>query len=289
MYTLAMDEAQYAIEKAPFYLPIHVRMAEVMMLEGRVRQAINKFNNVAKTYRVRGENSRAASILVEVLEMAPLDENVRRNLIELLEGEERWEEAIDQYIELASTYRQLGNLDMARNTFVEAERITDSYDVPIEKVIAIKHQLADLNQLRMDTRRAQRVYEDILRLDPNDEKARKALIDINLQIGNQIEGIKLLDELLRAYAKRKQVKNILAVLQDLVHTFPSDSGLRSRLAAIFRQLGRLDEAVEQMDKLAELQLDAGLQDEACKTVTLIIKLNTPDADRYRDLLSRLGC
>ncbi|MEO1664490.1 MAG: tetratricopeptide repeat protein [Chloroflexota bacterium] len=289
MYTLAMDEAQYAIEKAPSYLPIHVRMAEVMMMEGRVRQAINKYNSVAKTYRVRGENSRAASILVEVLEMAPLDENVRRNLIELLENEERWDEALDQYIELATTYRQLGNLDMARNTFAEAERISDRYEVPVDKMVSIKHQMADIDQLRMDTRRAQRVFEDILRLDPDDEKARKALIDINLQIGNQIEGIKLLDELLRAYAKRKQVKNILAVLQELVRSFPDDSGLRSRLAAIFRQLGRTDEAVEQMDKLAELQLDAGLRDEACNTVRQIVKLNTPDADRYRELLESLGC
>ncbi|MEL7234927.1 MAG: tetratricopeptide repeat protein, partial [Chloroflexota bacterium] len=220
---------------------------------------------------------------------APLDENVRRNLIELLENEERWDEALDQYIELATTYRQLGNLDMARNTFAEAERISDRYEVPVDKMVSIKHQMADIDQLRMDTRRAQRVFEDILRLDPDDEKARKALIDINLQIGNQIEGIKLLDELLRAYAKRKQVKNILAVLQELVRSFPDDSGLRSRLAAIFRQLGRTDEAVEQMDKLAELQLDAGLRDEACNTVRQIVKLNTPDADRYRELLESLGC
>ncbi|MEM6283171.1 MAG: tetratricopeptide repeat protein, partial [Chloroflexota bacterium] len=195
MYTLAMDEAQYAIEKAPSYLPIHVRMAEVMMMEGRVRQAINKYNSVAKTYRVRGENSRAASILVEVLEMAPLDENVRRNLIELLENEERWDEALDQYVELATTYRQLGNLDMARNTFAEAERLSERYDIPVDKLVSIKHQMADIDQLKMDTRRAQRVFEDIMRLNPDDEKARKALIDINLQIGNQIEGIKLLDEL----------------------------------------------------------------------------------------------
>jgi tetratricopeptide (TPR) repeat protein len=289
LYLLAMDEAQYAIEKAPSYLPIHVRMAEVMMLEGRVRQAINKYNSVAKTYRVRGENGRAASILVEVLEKAPLDVDVRRNLIDLLEGEERWEEVLEQYIELAGTYRQLGNLEKARQTYVEVERITDHVDASTEKRVEIKYEIADIDQLRMDMRRAQRVYEDIIRMSPNDERARRSLVEINLQLGNKIEGIKQLDELLRAYAKRKQVKQIMGTLEGLVRAYPDDSGLRSRLAAIYRQLGRREEAVEQLDKLADLQLEADLIDDACETIRQIIRLKPPNTNKYIELLEQLGC
>lgn len=288
-YTLAMDEAQYAIEKAPSYLPVHVRMAEVMMVEGRVRQAINKYNAVAKTYRVRGENGRAASILFEVLEMAPLDIAVRRNLIELLEGEERIDESLDQYIELASTYRQMGNFDMARETYIEAERLAQQTDVDKAKVVKIKHAIADIDQLRLDMRRAQQVYEEIIKLDGGDERAHRSLVEINLQLGNQIQGIKQLDELLRLYAKRKQVKHILKLLQDLVRSYPDDTGLRSRLAAIYRQLGRVDEAVEQLDKLANLQLDSGLTDDACDTVRQIIKLNPPNVDQFKEALIKLGC
>lgn len=289
LYLLAMDEAQYAIEKAPSYLPIHVRMAEVMMLEGRVRQAINKYNSVAKTYRVRGENGRAASILVEVLEKAPLDVEVRRNLIELLEGEERWEEVLEQYVELAGTYRQLGNLEQARNTYVEVERIAERVETPTQKLVEIKHAIADIDQLRMDMRRAQRVYEDIIRVEPTDEKARRALIDINLQLGNKIEGIKQLDELLRAFAKRKQVKQILGTLESLTRSYPDDSGLRSRLAAIYRQLGRRDDAVEQLDKLADLQLEAGLTEDACETIRQIVRLKPPNTNKYIELLEQFGC
>ncbi len=289
LYTLATDEAQYAIEKAPSYLPIHVRMAEVMMLEGRLRQAISKYNTVAKTYRVRGETGRAASILVEVLDMAPLDVDVRRNLIDLLEEEDRLEEALDQYIELAGTYRQLGNLDSARTTYAEAERIAEQVNSTVEKRVLIKLQIADIDQLRMDLRRALRVYEEIVQLDPTDETARKALVDANLQLGNQIEGIKQLDELLRVYAKRKQVKSILTILQELVRLYPDDSGLRSRLAAIYRQLGRREEAVVQLDKLADLQLDAELTDDACDTIKQIVKMNPPGVEKYRELLKQLGC
>jgi tetratricopeptide (TPR) repeat protein len=289
LYTLALDEGQYAIEKAPTYLPIHVRMAEVMMLEGRVRQAINKYNVVAKTYRVRGENGRAASILFEVLETAPLDVDVRRNLIGLLEQEERSEEALDQYIELANTYRQLGNLDKGRGTYSEAERLAERVGAEPETRLRIKHALADIDQLRMDIRRAQRVYEEIIELDPTDEKARNALVEINLQMGNQIEGIRQLDDLLRLYSKRREVKSILKLLQSLVRAYPEDSGLRSRLAAIYRQLKRYDEAVEHLDKLANLQLDAGLTDDACSTISQIVKLNPPNVLEYQEALDKLGC
>jgi tetratricopeptide (TPR) repeat protein len=289
LFTLAMDEAQYAIEHAPSYLPIHVRMAEIMMAEGRVRQAITKYNTVAKTYRVRGENGRAASILFEVLEMAPLDLDVRANLIELLEEEERWEDTLEQYVELASTYRELGNLDQGRETYVAAEKLSQRVDVPSETIIRIKHAIADIDQLRMDIRRAQRVYEEIIEINNTDERARKGLVDINLQMGNQIEGIKQLDELLRLYAKRKQVKNILNLLQELVRHYPDDGGLRSRLAAFYRQLGRKEDAVEQLDKLANIQLDAGLTQDACETVKQIIGLNPPNVADFKEAYSKLGC
>jgi tetratricopeptide (TPR) repeat protein len=289
LYILALDEAQYAIEKSPTYLPIHVRMAEVMMLEGRVRQAINKYNMVAKTYRVRGENGRAASILFEVLETAPLDVDVRRNLVALLEEEERWDDSLDQYIELANTYRQLGNLDRGRDTYAEAERLADRVEADTSTRLRIKHAMADIDQLKMDIRRAQRVYEDIISLDPNDERARKSLVEINLQMGNQIEGIKQLDSLLRLYAKRKQVKEILKLLQSLVRTYPDDSGLRSRLAAIYRQLKRYGDEVEQLDKLADLQLDAGLTEDACNTIRQIVKRNPPNVNEYKEALQKLGC
>ncbi len=288
-FTLAMDEAQYAIERAPYYLPIHVRMAEIMMLEGRVRQAINKYNTVAKTYRYRGENGRAASILVEVLEKAPLDIDVRNNLINLLEDEGRTDEAIDQYIELGATYRQLGNMDKARRTFAAADRLGEDNDLPADKLIRIKHQIADIDQIRLNMRQAQRIYEDILQLNDSDERARKALVEVSLQLGNQMEGIKQLDELLRLYAKRKQVKNILKLLQGLVRSYPENTGLRSRLAAIYRQLGRTEDAVEQLDNLADLQLDAGLDEDACGTIRQIIKLDPPNVEDYKNALAELGC
>lgn len=288
LYTLAMDEAHRATEKSPMYLPVHVRMAEIMMKEGRIRQAINKYNTVARSYLVREENDRAATILQEVLEMAPLDVDVRINLIELLESEERWDEALANYINLAETYQQLGDFDQASDTFMASERLAQRLDAPTSKLVEIKHYIADIHQMRLNTRGAQKVYEEILTMDSDDEKSLRSLIEIYYTQGNQVEAIKSLDELLGVYAKKGQIDKIVSVLEELVTTNPTDAAVRQRLASIYRRRGQKKEAIEQLDALGELQLDAGLTQEAAKTIKQIIAMGPDRVDEYKRLLAQLG-
>lgn len=285
--TLAMDEAHRAVEFSPLYLPIHVRMAEIMMREGRVRNAISKYNYVARTYLARGEKERAASILTEVLEIAPLDISIRTSLIELLEGDERWEEALDHYVELARTYNKLGNYDQSRETFSIAEKMGKRVGAAADRMVVIKHNIAELDQMRLDMKRVQKTYEEIIEIAPDDERAYRALIDIYFTQGNQVEATRKLDLLLGVYARKKQVTRIVQVLEELVKQYGKDSGLRSRLAGIYRQLGRKEEAILQLDALGELQLEAGLHKDATNTIKQIIKLQPDNLDDYKRLLTQL--
>lgn len=289
LLTLAMDEAHRAIEFSASYLPIHIRMAEIMMREGRVRQAISKYNTVAKTYLVRGENDRAASILSEVLEMAPLDISLRKSLIELLETEQRWDEVLDQYVDLADTYHQLGDFELSRDTYSSAEKLAARVKASPEKVVRIKHRIADIDQMRLDIRKAMKTYEEIVQLAQDDERARRMLVDLNFRQGNQVEAVKRLDELLSMYAKKKQVNSIIKLLEEMVTLYPNDTGLRNRLATIFEQLGRKEDAIKHLDALGELQLEAGQHQDACNTLRRIIKLNPAGAEDYQRLVAQLGC
>ncbi len=288
LLTLAMDEAHRAVEFSPSYLPVHVRMAEIMVREGRLRNAVAKYNTIARTYLARGENDRAGLILSNVLEMAPLDISVRESLIELLEMEEKWDEALDQYIDLADTHHQLGNFDKSRETYVLAERIALRVNASPEKIVRIKHRIADIDQMRLDIRKAQKTYEEIIALDPNDERAHRMLVDINYRQSNQVEAIRRLDKLLGLYARNKQVNRITQLLEELVTLYQNDTGLRSRLAAIYRQLGRKQDAIVQLDALGELQLEAGMHKDAANTIRQIIALNPEHIEDYRKLLAQLG-
>lgn len=287
LYTLAMDEAHDAMKVAPYYLPIHVRMAEIMMREGRPRQAIAKYNVVAHSYMAREEYDRAASILVEVVESAPLDVEVRQSLIELLEDQERMDDALVHYIALGRAYGQLGDFDSARETLHIAERIARRIDAPPARLIAIKYQQAEMEAVRMDTRRAVRIYEEILDLDPNEERAYRLLIEGQFGQGNNIEAVKGLDRLLGLYAKRRDIGKMVQVLEYFVRMNGRDPALRSRLAAIYQQTQRKADAIKQLDALGEIQLAAGLKDDARNTIKRIIVLNPENVDDYKRLLMQL--
>ncbi len=288
MYVLAMDEAHHALELSPAYLPVHIRMAEIMMREGRARQAVTKYNTVARTFLARDENRRAADILTSVLEVAPLDVSLRESLIDLLIGEERWDEVLDQYIDLADVQHQLGNYDTSRDTYILAERIAGRTQAAPEKLVHVKHRIADIDQMRLDMRRALKTYEEIIEIAPDDERAYRMLVDIYFRQGNAVEAVRRLDRLLGIYARQRQINRILQLLEELVAVYPNDTGLRSRLASVYRQLGRIPDAIRQMDALGELQLDAGMNADAAHTIRQIIEMNPDHIEDYRRLLAQLG-
>ena len=286
--TLAMDEAHYAVQIAPTYLPIHLRIAQILLAENRLQEANAKFRLVAETYLIRGQTDRAAQILTEVLQAAPMDLAIRNSLLDLLKKEERWDEVLEQYIDMADAYYQLADFDMARDTYAEAYRLAERLSANAEKVVHILHRMADIDVTRMDLRQAVRTYEQIKAMSPQDERARKALMDLNYRLNNRVEAIKELDELMRLYARQRRPDLIAQVLEEQVALYPNEMALRSRLAALYAHIGRREEAVEQLDALGELQLDAGMHAAAAGTIRQIIALNPPGIEDYKRLLSQLG-
>lgn len=289
MYTLAMEEAHFAIEKSPLALPIHQRMAQVLMEDGQTQAAITKYNLVAQSFLARDDNASAAGILYEVIKVAPTDTGLRTSLIELLERQEKWDQVLDEYIGLGQAYYELADMEQARATYNEANRLAQRIEAPKEKRLDILSHIAELDMSRLDLRQAQRTYEQIRTLSPNDEKARRALVDIYYRLNNAVEATKELDALLRLFAQARRGDQIISVLEGFVANRPNDMALRSRMAAVYRQINRPQDAITQLDALGELQLEAGLYQDACATIKQIITLGPTDVEQYRVLLQQLGC
>jgi tetratricopeptide (TPR) repeat protein len=289
MYTAAMDESFRAIEKDPGSLPIHQRVAQILMEQGQVQEAIAKYNIVANSFLARDDIANAAAILDEVIRVAPMDVGLRLSLIDLLQKQNQEDRMLNEYIGLADAYFQLAENEQARDTYQEALRLAQRMNAPVEKRSEILLKLADIFTTRMDFRQAQRTYEQIRNLTPEDDRPRKELIDLNYRMNNPLEAIKELDGLLQLYAKSKRGSLIVSTLEQMVNARSSDMALRSRLAAVYRQLRRNSDAIAQLDALGELQLAASLYTEACATIKLIITLQPSDISQYQELLTQLGC
>lgn len=273
-FMLAMDEVHRILQHSPDYLSAHLRVAQILMDLGHVEQAIHKYNLIAQTYLVRGDKQKTADILNEVVQVAPADIRLRENLIELLEQQERYDEMLDQYVDLANTYAEMADQANARTTYNQALKLGQRLNTPKEKMATIMRHMAKLDETRLELRGALRTYQQICEMLPEDVEARRKLVEMNFRLNNPIGATQELDNLLRIFAKQRKPELILSTLEDLAGKYPKDMGVRTRLGSVYEQMKRPREAVTQLEQLRQLQHDAGMLAEVNKTTERINRLKS---------------
>jgi len=286
-YAVAMEEAMLALDHVPTYLGLHARMADILLKSGRVEEALLKFRVIAATHLVRGEHQQAADIYARIVDFAPVDIQARTQLINLLAQMDKSEEAVKQYLEMAELYRQMAEIDGARETLEEALELAQNNNVSKDYSLKILHMLGDIDSSKLDWRKALRVYDQILTLDPSDETARMRVIDLNLRLSSEEEAAKELDNYMAFLVQESRGSEALTLLEDMAREHPGKPVLHKRLADAYRAANRIADAIAQYDALGEILLDAGKTADAIHTIETIIELNPPDLEGYQELLGNL--
>jgi tetratricopeptide (TPR) repeat protein len=287
MLLTAIEEVYRAIEMAPTYLPLHLRMAEVFMRQERLEEAIAKYMAVAEVYHMRGDDRQAIGVYKRILKMSPMDVEVRARMIGLLMSRGEIDQALKQYMSLADDYYQLAQIDKALEKFNEALYLASQASNERTWKVQILHKIGDINMQRVDWRRATEAYEEIKALSPDDEQARTRLFDLYQKQGEIHKALAELRELVRYYEAKNQLQKALRILKDAVQLNPQEMSLRSLLARVYIQQGMKHEAITELDALGEMQLEAGLRDEAVQTVEQIIALEPANVEAYRQLLDHI--
>jgi tetratricopeptide (TPR) repeat protein len=283
----AMDEAFYAVQYAPTYLPLHTLMGDLLVQEDRTADAIAKFSVVAHSYSARGEVLQATKLLRRVIQLSPIDTSARNRLIDQLIARGQIDDAIHEYLELAAIYNRLAELDMARKTFTRALRVAQQGKTSQEWNVHILQRMADIDLQRLDWKQALRVYEQIRTLTPDDETARKQLVELNLRMAQTEKAMSELEN----YTSHleSQHKNDIAILfiEDLIKEHNNQPLLQRALAARLHHAGRSDEAVSILDLLADKLVQLGDKQNALEAINQIILMNPPKVEEYRQMLRQL--
>ncbi|MCK4741506.1 MAG: tetratricopeptide repeat protein, partial [Anaerolineales bacterium] len=286
-YEVAMEEAMLALDHIPGYLGLHLRMAEIMIRQGNTTGGMTKLRTIARTHRVRGEISAASNVYARIIRHSPIDIAARNQLINLLAQQDRTEEALKQYLDLAELYRQMAEIDSARSTLDQAYKLSQRSPVSREWTLKTLDMMGDIDLSRLDLRQALQIFEDICKIDPQNEKARSHLIDLNLRLGQEEQAASALDIHLDHLVQSNHAQEALTLLEDLAREYPGKQALHSRLAEAYRAAGRTADAIAQYDALGEIQLDAGQTKDAIATIQTIVDLNPPNIEGYHDLLRNL--
>lgn len=226
----AMEEAFSALQFAPTYLPLHVQIGDLLMKENRTSEGVEKFSVIAKTYAARGESNQACSILNRLVQIAPLDIDVRKRLVEQLVASGQVDEAVRATMELAAIYYRQADLDAARSTYMSALRMAQGSKKNRDLSVAILGKMADIDLQRLDLRQALRLYEQIRTLQPGDAKVRTSITDLNFRIGQDGAAYTEVDGFTTYLESHGQREQAVKFLKDVISEHPEKADLKQRLA-----------------------------------------------------------
>ena len=285
--TAAVEVCFQAIQAAPTYLPLHLRLAEVLAQDGRIEAAVAKYQAVADLQLVREETSHAIQVYSQMLRLKPMDVAIRSRLIGLLTSSGEIDQALEQYVALADAYYDQAQVNKALEKCTEALRLVPRATDEEEWWGRLLRTMADIHTRHANWQEALRVYQQLVAGAPDDERARLNLIDLNYKLGRIKQADKETITMYEHYRSQGEGERALALLEEAVRLQPQQMPLRARLARAYIDAGMREEAIHELDTLGELQLDAGLRNQAMATVRFIISLGPKNVDAYRDLLARI--
>lgn len=286
-YRTAMEEAFYALQFAPTYLPLHVQIGEMLLKDNHTQAAVTKFLMVANLYSLRGEAAQAVRLLERVMQSVPADVSIRMALIDLLAAQGRQEEAVRQYISLAEFYYQIADMDKARQTYLLALRLPLQGKNGRALSVDVLHRVADIDLQRLDMRQALKIYEQIRGLMPEDQPARLKLVELNLRLSQDEAALSELDGYIGYLENLNQRPKAVQFVEGLLKDRPERMDMRKRLADLYQRGGQVEKAVEQLDGIADALLAARNKPAALTILESIVALNPPNAGEYRAALAKL--
>ncbi len=283
----ASEECLRAIQYVPSYLPLHVRLGEILLKQDHISESISKFLYVARVYEMRQQPDQAINTYQKILRVASMDVTVRTKLIEMYMAAKNLEQALEQYLILADSYYQLAQVDRALERYTEALRLAANSPNQDTWRAEVLSRMGDIYNQRFDWARAASAYEELLKITPHDERLQRQLIDLYYKQNKLNQATKTLDVLLTNYQKNNPLKT-LELLKELVSVHQEDMSLRQRLAVAYAQNDMIREAIAEYDVLGEMQLEKGLRSQAIQTIQAIINLGPADMEGYRRLLTQIS-
>ncbi len=287
-YRTAMEEAYWALTFAPTYLPLHVQMAEILINEGRISDAIEKFLLIARLYTIRGNSSQALSLLSRVTRLAPMDIKVRKKLIELLRNEGRLDEMVQQYIDLANVHYMLADLDEARKTYNTALNLSRQTRSTRDLSITILQRLADIELQSLNWKEAIGIFEQLRGQLPLDPGPRSMLVDLYFRLGLIPAGLNEADAYIKILESEDQLPQAEKFLDDLLEERPDSPDLQKLMTSYYIAHGKTSTAIAKLDALAENLLVGKNISASVSVVGQIIALNPPNRQEYEQLYQELN-
>ena len=286
-YGAAMERAFFALRNSPSFLPLHVTIGDILMEQNKISGAVTKFLAVADVYTVQGKTERALSMLEKVIELQPMNIEIRQRYIDLLEEYGKKEEAIKEYINIADVFYPLAELDSARSAYSKALVLAKTLPGDTSWRIKLHQRLADIDIQRLDWESALQTYVEISELLPRNQKTSITIVDLNYRLGNKPDADKEIDRFIKQFDSESQSDSIKEYLVQLKEEKPDEDYIIRQLVSLYKHMGLMDQAIAELDSLGDMLLEAGRKQDAVQVIQEIISFSPSNIEDYQKLLEQL--
>jgi tetratricopeptide (TPR) repeat protein len=286
-YGAAMEKAFFALRNAPNFLPLHITIGDILMEQNKISGAVTKYLAVADVYTVQGKTERALSMLEKVIELQPMNIEVRQRFIDLLEEYGKKEEAIKEYINIADVFYPLAELDSARSAYSKALVLAKTLPGDTSWRIKLHQRLADIDIQRLDWESALQTYLEISELLPQNQKTSITIVDLNYRLGNKSAADNEIDRFTKQFDPESQLDSIKEYLLLLKEEKPDEDYIVRQLISLYKHLGLMEQAISELDGLGDMLLEAGRKQEAVQVIQEIISFSPSNIVDYQKLLEQL--
>jgi tetratricopeptide (TPR) repeat protein len=236
---------------------------------------------------VRGETGRAIDMLQRVVKLAPMDLDARNQLIEQYIARGTADEAVEEYIKLAEVYYSLADLSNSRKAYAKALRLAQISDLDTNWQVRVYHRIADIDIQSLNWRQAAQIFEQVVKIKPDDQKANSRLIDLNFRLGERGQALKVLDKYLQYMSAHDRVPEAIQFLVNQVEERPRQVAIRRRLGEAYFLDRNMEEAVNQLNLTLEMLMDLDDRVGAIAIAQRIIEFNPPNVSEFHQILEDL--
>jgi len=282
----AIDQILFALEHAPSYLPLHIVLGEVLIAKECIPEAVQKFKVIGRAYSMRGEMHRAAAMLKRVIELTPMNMDVRRQLVDNLIINGKIDESIKEIIQQAEIHYSLAELTEARDAYSKALNLARQCEDPTHWTVRILHRIANIDRQSLEWRKAMENYARICAMAPDDVDAFSNVIDLSLKLKENDRALESIDQFVKYANAHQRANEALVFLLKLAEEQADQAMIFQRMAEQYERMGMIAEAIERLDKAGDLLLDAGDKPGARAMIEQILKLD-PGKREYQELLDTL--
>ena len=131
-------------------------------------------------------------------------------------------------------------------------------------------------------------FQNAVKEDPKDTRTWLRMAEIYVRLGNNDKATEVYQKTVDLYVEQGFFQRAVAVYKNIIKLSPDFVDARIKLADVFRQLGLLSDAVQQLEQAAGIYQKSNRQAEALGALKQIIDLN-PEQPNPRIRYAELAC